>query len=77
MRLGLIRPDFPGERRVALLPQDMRTSENHLVIDEKFGDLVDLVIDGGIGGTEFSTIVDCTSGEIEVIRQGKGWLNEG
>ena len=38
MRLGLIRPDFPGERRVALLPQDMRTSENHLVIDEKFGD---------------------------------------
>lgn len=38
MRLGLIRPNFPGERRVALLPQDMRTSENHLVIDERFGD---------------------------------------
>ena len=40
-------------------------------------DLVDLVIDGGIGGTESSTIVDCTNGETEIVRQGKGWLNEG
>ena len=47
------------------------------LIDEKFGDLVDLVIDGGIGGTESSTIVDCTNGEAEIVRQGKGWLNEG
>ena len=57
--------------------EDIEYCTDPELIDEKFGDLVDLVIDGGIGGTESSTIVDCTSGEIEVIRQGKGWLNEG
>ena len=44
------------------------------LIDEKFGDQVDLVIDGGIGGTKLSTIVDCTGDEPEIIRQGKGEL---
>lgn len=47
------------------------------LIDEKFGNIVDLVIDGGIGSTEGSTIVDCTHDEIEIVRQGKGWLDEG
>lgn len=46
------------------------------LIDERFGDLVDLVIDGGTGGTEPSTIVDCTDGEPEITRQGIGWLDE-
>lgn len=46
------------------------------LIDEKFGNEVDLVIDGEIGGIEPSTIVDCTSGEAEIIRQGKGVLEE-
>ncbi|MDR0745991.1 MAG: threonylcarbamoyl-AMP synthase [Mediterranea sp.] len=46
------------------------------LIDEKFGSLVDLVIDGGIGGIEPSTIVDCTGEEPEIIRQGKGILEE-
>ncbi|KAA6349515.1 Threonylcarbamoyl-AMP synthase [termite gut metagenome] len=44
------------------------------LIDEKFGNMVDLVIDGGIGGIEFSTIVDCTGDEVKIIRQGKGEL---
>lgn len=47
------------------------------LIDEKWGDQVDLVIDGGIGGTEGSTVVDCTQGEAEIVRQGAGWLEEG
>lgn len=47
------------------------------LIDEKFGNIVDLVIDGGIGGIELSTIVDCTNGETAIVRQGKGWLDEG
>ena len=34
------------------------------LIHEKYADLVDLVIDGGYGDNEPSTIVDCTSGEI-------------
>jgi len=46
------------------------------LIDEKFGELVDLVIDGGIGGTELSTIVNCTGDEPEIVRQGAGWLEE-
>ena len=44
------------------------------LIDEKFGALVDLVIDGGIGDTELSTIVSCTGEEVEVVREGKGRL---
>ncbi len=44
------------------------------LIDEKYGKQVDLVIDGGEGGYIASTIVDCTNGEIEVIREGSGEL---
>ena len=46
------------------------------LIDEKFGSEADIIIDGGIGGTEPSTIVNCMEGEAEIIRQGKGWLIE-
>ena len=42
------------------------------LIHEKYHDVVDLVIDGGAGENEPSTIVDCTSGEPEVIREGLG-----
>lgn len=41
-------------------------------IYEKFGKLVDIVIDGGIGGIIPSTIVDFTKGEAEIIREGAG-----
>ena len=46
------------------------------LIEEKFGSEVDLIIDGGIGDTEPSTIVNCMEGEAEIVRQGKGWLEE-
>jgi len=46
------------------------------LIHEKFGDMVDLVIDGGYGDNEPSTIIDCTTGEPEIIRQGKGIVGE-
>lgn len=42
------------------------------IIQDRFGKQVDLVIDGGIGGTVPSTIVDYTSGEPEVVREGAG-----
>lgn len=45
------------------------------LIYETYSELVDLVIDGGYGGNEASTIVDVTTGEVEVIRQGKGDIN--
>lgn len=44
------------------------------LIHERYGDLVDIVIDGGYGDNQPSTIVDCTSGNIEVVREGKGVL---
>ncbi|HPE57592.1 MAG TPA: L-threonylcarbamoyladenylate synthase [Bacteroidales bacterium] len=44
------------------------------LIHEKFENLVDIVIDGGYGDNEPSTIIDCTGEEIELIRQGKGLL---
>jgi Sua5/YciO/YrdC/YwlC family protein len=44
------------------------------LIDERYGNRVDMVIDGGIGGIVPSTIVDCTQDEIQIIRQGKGNL---
>lgn len=46
------------------------------LIEERFGKEADLIIDGGIGGIEPSTVVDCTHDEIEILRQGKGWLDE-
>ncbi|MFW5707182.1 MAG: L-threonylcarbamoyladenylate synthase, partial [Bacteroidota bacterium] len=43
--------------------------ENHI-------NMVDIVIDGGYGGNVPSTVLDCTSGEIEIVREGKGSIEE-
>ncbi len=45
------------------------------IIYEKFGKLVDFVIDGGPGGVIPSTVVDCTTNDWIVIRQGLGEWN--
>jgi tRNA threonylcarbamoyl adenosine modification protein (Sua5/YciO/YrdC/YwlC family) len=42
------------------------------VMYENFGHLVDFVIDGGIGGMVPSTIIDCTTDEWVITRQGLG-----
>jgi tRNA threonylcarbamoyl adenosine modification protein (Sua5/YciO/YrdC/YwlC family) len=44
------------------------------LIYEKYRDFADIVIDGGFGKNEASTIVDCTSEEIKILRQGPGVL---
>ncbi|GAB3512952.1 L-threonylcarbamoyladenylate synthase [Spirosoma knui] len=44
------------------------------LIFEKFQHQVDIVIDGGYGGNVPSTIVDATSDEFSIIRQGLGEL---
>ena len=44
------------------------------LICEKYEDMVDIIIDGGYGGLEASTVVDCTTDDFEIIRQGKGIL---
>jgi tRNA threonylcarbamoyl adenosine modification protein (Sua5/YciO/YrdC/YwlC family) len=45
------------------------------LIHEKYENLVDLVVDGGFGNNEASTVVDLTSGIPEIIRQGIGELS--
>lgn len=42
------------------------------VMHEKFGKLVDIVIDGGAGHTLASTVIDCTSGHPVLLREGAG-----
>jgi len=46
------------------------------LIHEKYGDLVDLVIDGGFGGNIASTVIDCIGSEAIITRYGKGELIE-
>lgn len=46
------------------------------VIYEEYKHLVDIVIDGGVGGNVPSTIIDCTNSYPEVIREGLGDINE-
>ena len=57
----------------ATLPGEMvEDYTDPYVIHENFEKLVDIVIDGGIGGMIPSTIVDCTTDDYTVIREGAG-----
>ena len=57
----------------ASLPGDMvEEYTDPEVIFEKFEHLVDFVIDGGIGGIVPSTVVDCTTNDWTILRQGLG-----
>ena len=60
----ILSSSFPGD-----MVEDYTDPE---IIQEKFGNLVDIVIDGGIGGILPSTVVDCTGDEPVVIRKGLG-----
>lgn len=46
------------------------------LIHERYEHVVDLVIDGGFGQNEATTVIDCTGSEIEILRQGLGNLDE-
>jgi len=49
------------------------TTDPELIL-EKWDNLVDLVINGGYGDNEASTVIDLSQGEPVVIREGKGNL---
>ncbi|MBR3951772.1 MAG: threonylcarbamoyl-AMP synthase [Bacteroidaceae bacterium] len=49
---------------------------NPELIAEQYGMLVDYVIDGGDGDIVGSTIIDCTNGDPEIVREGKGLIEE-
>jgi tRNA threonylcarbamoyl adenosine modification protein (Sua5/YciO/YrdC/YwlC family) len=44
------------------------------LIYEKYEDLIDVLVDGGYGSIDPSTVVDCTTDDFGIIRQGKGEL---
>lgn len=52
--------------------EDVEEYTDPEIIDEQFGHLVDLVIDGGPGGMVPSTVIDCTTPEPTLIREGAG-----
>jgi tRNA threonylcarbamoyl adenosine modification protein (Sua5/YciO/YrdC/YwlC family) len=45
------------------------------LIQEDFGNVIDMVIDGGYGKNLGSTIIDCTNNDLEIIREGLGDLS--
>lgn len=61
------------------IPYDEQEDVSYLtdpeLIYEKFCNEVDIVIDGGAGEFEYSTIVNCIDKEPEILRQGKGILD--
>jgi tRNA threonylcarbamoyl adenosine modification protein (Sua5/YciO/YrdC/YwlC family) len=60
----IISTSLPGE-----FVEDYTDPE---IIQQNIGHKVDLIVDGGIGGTEPSTIVDCSTDDWQVVRQGLG-----
>ena len=54
-------------------PDDDYISEPELIA-ETYGSQVDIVVDGGRGSSVPSTVVDCTGGDAEIVREGKGQL---
>lgn len=55
-----------------LLPGDDIPMTDAQEIDERIGSQIDLIIDGGPTGIEPSTVLDLSSGSIEILRQGRG-----
>lgn len=49
------------------------TTDPELIL-EKWNNLVDIVIDGGYGDNEASTVIDLSEDEPQIIREGKGSL---
>ena len=53
------------------MDEDVEQYTDPEVMYERFGDVVDIVIDGGPGGIIPSTVIDCTA-EPKLIREGAG-----
>ncbi len=45
------------------------------LLQEKYGKIADIIINGGVGGNVASTVVDCTGDAPTIVRQGLGELN--
>lgn len=61
---------------VATNKEEPEYTTNPELLAEKYAQQVDIIIDGGEGDIIGSTIIDCTTGEPEIIRQGKGEIDD-
>ena len=55
-------------------PDEPEYATDPELIHERYEDLVDIVVDGGYGDIEGSTVVDCTAEPFGIIRLGKGQI---
>jgi tRNA threonylcarbamoyl adenosine modification protein (Sua5/YciO/YrdC/YwlC family) len=60
----ILSASFPGEN-----VEDYTDPE---IIYENWSNQIDMVVDGGIGGIIPSTVIDCTTDEYVLLRQGLG-----
>ena len=82
--IGLRVPDHPlvhamleslGEPIMSstlTLPGDDRPLTEPLEIEERIGNQIDLIVDAGPCGIEPTSVIDLTSGAVEVLRVGRG-----
>lgn len=77
---NIISREIVKEIGIPLMNSSLRDDEDDITeymndpeqIHNKYHKLVDIVIDGGYGNFTASTVVDCSSGGINIIRQGLG-----
>jgi tRNA threonylcarbamoyl adenosine modification protein (Sua5/YciO/YrdC/YwlC family) len=72
VRMLLAELGEPIMSSTLLLPGEALTMTDPLEIKERLEHQVDLVIDGGTGGVEPSSVVDLSSGVPVVVRRGRG-----
>ena len=83
--IGIRVPDHPiaqglldilGEPIISIslvLPEQDLPENDPALFAEKLGNRVDLIIDGGVGGLDFTTVIDMTGQDSVVMREGKGF----
>ena len=72
----LLKQNLPGPFTFLLDDEETEYMTDPELIHERYGRDVELVIDGGVGDTVPTTVVDLTGGEPEILREGKGVLRE-
>ena len=78
-RIALALLEALGEPMVStslILPEREEPETDMRATEAQLGKLVDLIIDGGAGSLDSTTVIDLVSGEPQVVRQGKGDIDE-
>lgn len=68
--------DALGEPLISIslvLPDQPLPENDPEMIADKLGKRVDLILDGGAGGLEFTSVIDMTTAEPSILREGKGY----